>query len=39
MTKAVMLTQLDTASDFVTFCTVTLEIEDFQNNVDVTHTF
>jgi hypothetical protein len=28
MTKAVMLTQLSAVSDFLTFCTVTLEMED-----------
>jgi hypothetical protein len=40
MTKAaVMPTQLSALSDFLTFCNVDLEIEDFQNNVDVTHNF
>jgi hypothetical protein len=33
-----MLTQFSAVSDFLTFCTVTLEIEDFQYNV-VTHIF
>jgi hypothetical protein len=39
MTKAVMLTQLGAVSDFFTFCTMIVEIEDFQNNADVTHNF